>query len=71
VFPGDDVGARNNLGRLLGLDTPMDYAGVRRAVAQWAPYVGLAYFHLLMERIDEAGWLADVDGALTDRIAVR
>jgi DNA-3-methyladenine glycosylase II len=71
VFPGDDVGARNNLGRLLGLDTPLDYAGVQRAVAQWAPYAGLAYFHLLMERIDDAGWLDDVDGARTDGVAVR
>jgi DNA-3-methyladenine glycosylase II len=54
VFPGDDVGARNNLRRRLGLDTPLDYEGVRRAVAPWAPYAGLAYFHLLIERIDDA-----------------
>jgi DNA-3-methyladenine glycosylase II len=67
VFPGDDVGARNNLGRRLGLDTQLDYAGVRRAVAPWAPYAGLAYFHLLIERIDDAGWLDDVDRTRTNR----
>lgn len=57
VFPGDDVGARNNLGRRLGLQDSLDYQGVRRAVECWAPYAGLAYFHLLLERIDDAGWL--------------
>jgi DNA-3-methyladenine glycosylase II len=57
VFPGDDVGARNNLARRLGLASPLDYDGVRSAVARWAPYAGLAYFHLLLERIDDAGWL--------------
>jgi DNA-3-methyladenine glycosylase II len=57
VFPGDDVGARNNLARRLGLAVPLDYAGVRQTVARWAPFAGLAYFHLLLERIDEAGWL--------------
>jgi len=30
VFPGDDVGARNNLLRWLGLTGPLDYDGVRR-----------------------------------------
>jgi DNA-3-methyladenine glycosylase II len=56
VFPGDDVGARNNLARRLALAVPLDYAGVRQTVARWAPFAGLAYFHLLLERIDEAGW---------------
>ena len=60
VFPGDDVGARNNLVRRLGLGSPLDYSGVRQAVSSWAPYAGLANFHLLVERIDDAGWL---DGA--------
>ena len=34
VFPGDDVGARNNLQRWLGLLEPLDYDGVQRALAQ-------------------------------------
>ena len=63
VFPGDDVGARNNLARRLGLGSPLDYSGVRQAVSSWAPYAGLAYFHLLVERIDDAGWL---DGTAAD-----
>lgn len=57
VFPADDVGARNNLQRLLGVDAGMDSEAVRRAVAPWAPYAGLVYFHLLLDRVDQAGWL--------------
>jgi DNA-3-methyladenine glycosylase II len=33
VFPGDDVGARNNLRRWLGLPDSLDYASVHEAVA--------------------------------------
>jgi DNA-3-methyladenine glycosylase II len=58
TFPADDVGARNNLQRLLGVDTAMDSEAVRRAVAPWAPYAGLVYFHLLLDRVEDAGWLA-------------
>jgi DNA-3-methyladenine glycosylase II len=57
VFPADDVGARNNLKRLLGLDTAMDYDTVRRAASRWAPSAGLVYFHLLLDYVDRAGWL--------------
>jgi DNA-3-methyladenine glycosylase II len=57
VFPADDVGARNNLRRFVGLDPAAGYEGVRRAVSRWAPYAGLVYFHLLLDRIDNAGWL--------------
>ena len=56
-FPGDDVGARNNLGRWLGLTTPLDYAGVQRTIAPWSAYGGLLYFHLLLDRLAEAGYL--------------
>jgi DNA-3-methyladenine glycosylase II len=55
LFPGDDVGARNNLHRWLGIAGPLNYDQVRRAVAPWQPYAGLVYFHLLMERLAEAG----------------
>ena len=54
VFPGDDVGARNNLARGLGVEGPLDYAGVRAAVARYQPYAGLVYFHLLLAGIDPA-----------------
>jgi DNA-3-methyladenine glycosylase II len=59
VFPADDVGARNNLQRFLGVDPDMDYEAVRRAVAPWAPSAGFVYFHLLLDRVDRAGWLTD------------
>ena len=57
VFPADDVGACNNLSRFLGLDPAAGYEEVRRAVSRWSPYAGLVYFHLLLDRIDNAGWL--------------
>jgi DNA-3-methyladenine glycosylase II len=55
VFPGDDVGARKNLARWLGLAEPLDYAGVQHAVADWRPYAGLIYFHLLLDRLAARG----------------
>jgi DNA-3-methyladenine glycosylase II len=48
VFPGDDIGARNNLQRWLGLLEPLDYDGVRCALGGWAPIQGLVYLHLLL-----------------------
>ena len=58
IFPGDDVGARKKLAHFLGKKKPLDYDGVRRAVAGWQPYAGLVYFHLLLARIEKAGWLS-------------
>ena len=58
VFPGDDVGARNNLLRWLGLTGALDYDGVRRVLAPWSPYGGLIYFHLLLDRLAEAGYVS-------------
>jgi DNA-3-methyladenine glycosylase II len=57
IFPGDDVGARNKLTHFLRKKKPLDYDGVRRAVAGWQPYAGFVYFHLLLARINKAGWL--------------
>jgi DNA-3-methyladenine glycosylase II len=54
VFPGDDVGARNNLARWLGLESPLDYGAVRRAVSRWQPYAGMVYFHLLLDGLAAA-----------------
>jgi DNA-3-methyladenine glycosylase II len=48
VFPGDDIGARNNLQRWLGLLESLDYEGVHRTLARWAPFQGLVYLHLLL-----------------------
>ncbi|MCC2641964.1 MAG: HhH-GPD family protein [Nitrospira sp.] len=57
VFPGDDVGGRQNLGRWLHLRRSLDYPGVHRVLSRWKPYGGLIYFHLLLDRLDEAGHL--------------
>jgi DNA-3-methyladenine glycosylase II len=57
VFPGDDVGARNNLQRWLHLAGPLDYAGVQRTLARWQRFGGLIYFHLLLDRLEEAGYV--------------
>lgn len=59
VFPGDDVGARNNLAPWLGLEPPLDYGAVKRALARWQPYAGMIYFHLLLGRLEAMG---KVDG---------
>jgi DNA-3-methyladenine glycosylase II len=53
VFPGDDVGARNNLARRLGREGPLDYAAVQEAVRPWQPFAGLVYFHLLLANLAE------------------
>jgi DNA-3-methyladenine glycosylase II len=55
VFPGDDVGAQKRMARWLGRSEPLDYAGVRRAVARWQPYAGMVYFHLLLDGLSRAG----------------
>jgi DNA-3-methyladenine glycosylase II len=57
VFPGDDVGARNNLRRWLELPEPLAYEGVRQAVARWAPYGGLVYLHLLLDHLAAQAYL--------------
>jgi len=61
IFPGDDVGARKKLADFLGKKKPLDYDGVRKAVAGWQPYAGFVYFHLLLARIKKAGWLCSAD----------
>ena len=58
IFPADDVGARNNLQKWLGLRKPLHYDGVRRLLAKWEPYAGLIYFHMLLYRLNETGYLS-------------
>jgi DNA-3-methyladenine glycosylase II len=55
IFPGDDVGARNNLSRWLGRTDIVDYESVSRALSRWKPYGGLIYFHLLLDRLADKG----------------
>lgn len=59
VFPGDDIGARNNLARWLDCRGPLDYAGVQAAVRHWQPFAGLVYFHLLLANLAEHGTLTE------------
>jgi len=57
VFPGDDIGARNNLGRWMRLRKPLDYGRVAHVISTWKPFGGLIYFHLLLDRLATAGYL--------------
>ena len=61
VFPGDDVGARNNLQRWLQLRKPLDYEGVRPCSGPLGRLRGLVYFHLLLDRLAEAGHLGEIE----------
>jgi DNA-3-methyladenine glycosylase II len=51
VFPGDDVGGQNNVQQLLGLSTRPGYDELQELTAQWSPYAGFVYFHLLLEKL--------------------
>ncbi len=59
IFPGDDVGARNHIQRWLRLAKPPDYQAVRRVLSRWDDYTGLVYFHLLLDRLGETGYLGE------------
>ena len=63
VFPGDDVGARNNLRRWLGITKPLDYESIREQLSPFGQYAGLVYFHLLLDRLSEDGELGANDRA--------
>ena len=68
VFPGDDVGARNNLCRWLGLSEQLDYEKVARVLKRWKHFGGLIYFHLLLEKLAAGGHLAtSADPVARDR----
>jgi DNA-3-methyladenine glycosylase II len=57
IFPGDDAGARNNLQRWLNLPEALDYQAVRKVMDTWHGFGGLIYFHLLLRRLAEAGYV--------------
>ncbi|HET9177288.1 MAG TPA: DNA-3-methyladenine glycosylase 2 family protein [Terriglobia bacterium] len=57
IFPVDDQGARNGLARWLHLRKRLDAARTQRILEQWHPYGGLIYFHMLMNGLNEAGYL--------------
>jgi DNA-3-methyladenine glycosylase II len=51
TFPGDDVGAHNNLQRLFHLDQKPGYEEIKKLTTRWHPYEGLVYFHLLLNKL--------------------
>ena len=59
IFPGDDAGARKHLQRWLHLKNSPDYATVHRVLQRWKPYGGMIYFHLLLDRLAEAGFVKE------------
>ena len=71
VFPGDDVGARNNLARWLDYRGPLDYARVQAAVRHWQPFAGFVYFHLLLASLAEQGSLTEVSNSERSPTAAR
>jgi hypothetical protein len=46
-----DIGARNNLARWLKIKRNLDYSSVKQIPAQWHPYSGMIYFHLLLDSL--------------------
>jgi DNA-3-methyladenine glycosylase II len=55
IFPGDDIGAHNNLQRLFHLDKKPDYEEIKELTSRWHPYEGLVYFHLLLNKLNLKG----------------
>lgn len=51
TFPGDDIGAQNNLRRLFNLDHKPGYEEIKQLTSRWHPYEGLVYFHLLLNKL--------------------
>ena len=57
VFPADDVGGHRNLQRWIKPLRKLSYEETLKIVEQWKPYGGLIYFHLLLNRLSEEGYL--------------
>lgn len=51
VFPDGDSGARNGLARFVGEPGKPSYAWVAELVAQWQPFAGFVYLHLLVDKL--------------------
>ncbi|MCG3181824.1 MAG: DNA-3-methyladenine glycosylase [Phycisphaerae bacterium] len=58
VFPADDIGFQNKLGKWLHLDKQLDYEGVHRVIGKWRAYGGLIYFFMLLNHLAEQGHLS-------------
>jgi DNA-3-methyladenine glycosylase II len=57
IFPGDDIGAQNNLQRLLHLKEKPGYDKIRMLTRRWHPYAGFCYFHFLLNKLEGKGLL--------------
>lgn len=57
IFPRDDIGAQNNLQKLLNLNFKPDDKSTSDITSLWTPYAGMVYFHLLLQKISEKGVL--------------
>jgi DNA-3-methyladenine glycosylase II len=55
IFPGDDVGAQNNLKRIFDLDKRPEYLEIKKLTSRWHPFEGLVYFHLLLDKLRMKG----------------
>ncbi len=60
IFPADDAGGRKGLQRLLKVQGKLDYEETRNLVERWKPFGGLVYFHLLLNRLFEEGYLVHI-----------
>jgi len=67
VFPGDDVGAQNNLSRWLNLSEKLNYERVQQVLEQWRPVKGLVYFHLLLNNVAASGHLQPASTATSPK----
>ena len=57
IFPGDDVGAQNNLQQLMHHDKKLDYNEISKITKRWYPYAGFIYFHLVLQKLKKKGVL--------------
>lgn len=55
MFPGDDVGARNNLANWLGVTDKLNYEVVGQLLERWSSVKGLIYLHLLLDKLAATG----------------
>jgi len=57
IFPGGADGVRTNLQRYLHQTNPLSERTARLTLEHWQLYGGLIYFHLLLDRLSEEGFL--------------
>jgi DNA-3-methyladenine glycosylase II len=57
VFPRGDVGARASLNRWLKPGDKLSDSELEDKMTKWRGYAGLVYFHLLLRRLEEKGFI--------------